>query len=81
MATAAHQLGSSVSSTDRRSPGWWGMVLVIATEAGFFAYLLFGYLALVWAARRVAQPTMAVGDPHVTASLEYAPEFDEGHSI
>jgi hypothetical protein len=43
--------------------------------------LIVGIAALAWAARRVAQPAMVVGDPHVTASLEYAPEFDEGHSI
>jgi cytochrome c oxidase subunit I+III len=29
-----------------RSVGWWGMTGVIATEAAFFAYLLFGYFYL-----------------------------------
>jgi heme/copper-type cytochrome/quinol oxidase subunit 3 len=59
MATAAHQLGLPVSSTDRRSPGWWGMVLVIATEAGFFAYLLFGYFYLASLARGPWPPSGA----------------------
>ncbi len=33
-------------ATDARSPGWWGMVLLITTEASFFAYLLFSYFYL-----------------------------------
>lgn len=32
-----------VNPADHRSPGWWGMILLIATEATFFAYLLFSY--------------------------------------
>ena len=33
----------AVNPAGRRNPGWWVMVLVIATEAMFFAFLLFSY--------------------------------------
>ena len=33
-------------ASGRHGVGWWGMVGVIATEAAFFAYLLFGYFYL-----------------------------------
>jgi heme/copper-type cytochrome/quinol oxidase subunit 3 len=46
VATAAQPLGLPVNPADHRSPGWWGMILVITTEAGFFAYFLFGYFYL-----------------------------------
>lgn len=32
-----------VGSKGRLSSGWWGMLVVIATEAALFAYLLFSY--------------------------------------
>lgn len=35
-----------IADADARSPGRLGMILVIATEASFFAYLLFGYFYL-----------------------------------
>lgn len=35
-----------VAGADARSPGRLGMVLVVATEASFFAYLLFAYFYL-----------------------------------
>lgn len=35
-----------INPADRRSPGWMVMVLVIATEAMLFAYLLFSYFYL-----------------------------------
>jgi cytochrome c oxidase subunit I+III len=33
-------------ASGRHGVGWWGMVCVIATEASFFAYLLFSYFYL-----------------------------------
>ena len=35
-----------IADADARSPGRLGMILVIATEASFFAYLLFAYFYL-----------------------------------
>ena len=33
-------------AADHRTPGWWGMMATIATEAALFAYLLFSYYYL-----------------------------------
>lgn len=30
-------------SVDKKGPGWWGVLSLIATEAALFGYLLFGY--------------------------------------
>jgi heme/copper-type cytochrome/quinol oxidase subunit 3 len=35
-----------VGGAGKGSTGWWGMVLLILTEAALFAYLLFGYFYL-----------------------------------
>ena len=45
MATAAAQL-ERLHERRARSPGFWGMMLLIATEASLFAYLLFSYFYL-----------------------------------
>jgi len=45
MATAAAQLGQ-LTGRRARAPGFWGMMLLIATEASLFAYLLFSYFYL-----------------------------------
>ena len=45
MATAAAQL-RTVERGRARSTGFWGMMLLIATEASLFAYLLFSYFYL-----------------------------------
>lgn len=45
MATAAAQL-RGLRESRARSPGFWGMMLLIATEASLFAYLLFSYFYL-----------------------------------
>jgi heme/copper-type cytochrome/quinol oxidase subunit 3 len=45
MATAAAQL-DRLTPRAVRSPGFWGMMLLIATEASLFAYLLFSYFYL-----------------------------------
>jgi heme/copper-type cytochrome/quinol oxidase subunit 3 len=46
MATLAQPYRLPVNPASRHNPGWWVMVLVIATEAMLFAYLLFGYYYL-----------------------------------
>ena len=48
MATAAAQLSRLTPERARtaRAPGFWGMMLLIATEASLFAYLLFSYFYL-----------------------------------
>ncbi len=65
-ATAARPAGLPVNPTDRRSPGWWGMVLVITTEAGFFAYFLFGYFYLASMSRGPWPPN---GPPSLRLAL------------
>ena len=45
MATAAAQL-DRLAYPRARTPGFWGMMLLIATEAALFAYLLFSYFYL-----------------------------------
>ena len=45
MATAAAQL-RGLHEARARTPGFWGMMLLIATEASLFAYLLFSYFYL-----------------------------------
>jgi heme/copper-type cytochrome/quinol oxidase subunit 3 len=45
MATAATQL-QRLERARGRSTGFWGMMLLIATEASLFAYLLFSYFYL-----------------------------------
>ena len=40
---AAERRPLPVGSTDGRDTGWWGMMMLIATEASLFGYLLFGY--------------------------------------
>lgn len=44
MTTATRSLVYDPRGT--RSLGWWGMTMVVATEAAFFAYLLFSYFYL-----------------------------------
>jgi heme/copper-type cytochrome/quinol oxidase subunit 3 len=46
MAVSANPYDLPINSGRQRNPGWWVMVLVIATEAMLFAYLLFSYYYL-----------------------------------
>jgi heme/copper-type cytochrome/quinol oxidase subunit 3 len=46
MATAAKPYELPVNPAGQSSPGWWVMVLVIATEAMLFVYLVFAYFYL-----------------------------------
>jgi heme/copper-type cytochrome/quinol oxidase subunit 3 len=63
MATIAQPYRLPVNPATRRNPGWWVMVLVIATEAMLFAYLLFGYYYL-WS--MAARPWPPDGAPRLT---------------
>ena len=49
MATTAVRL--PVGGAGKGATGWWGMVLLIVTEASLFAYLLFSYFYLASMAR------------------------------
>ncbi len=46
MSTAASAATLPIGNRFRRSPGWWGMIWTIATEAALFAYLFFSYYYL-----------------------------------
>jgi cytochrome c oxidase subunit I+III len=46
VATASNAYVLPINPGARRNPGWWAMVLIIATEAMLFAYLLFAYFYL-----------------------------------
>ena len=65
MATAAAQL-DRLSHSPARSPGFWGMMLLIATEAALFAYLLFSYFYLSYMA---AGPWPPEGPPSLKLVL------------
>jgi heme/copper-type cytochrome/quinol oxidase subunit 3 len=49
-----------------RETGWWGMVLLIATEAALFAYLLFSYFYVASLARGTWPPG---GPPELRLAL------------
>lgn len=55
-----------VGGRDRRATGWWGMVLLIATEASLFAYLLFSYFYLASMSRGPWPPG---ADPELRLAL------------
>ena len=65
-AATARPFGLPINPTDRRSPGWWGMVLVITTEAAFFAYFIFSYFYLASMAHGSWPPE---GKPALTLAL------------
>jgi heme/copper-type cytochrome/quinol oxidase subunit 3 len=46
VAAAANPYILPINPAERRSPGWWAMVLIVVTEAMLFAYLLFAYFYL-----------------------------------
>jgi heme/copper-type cytochrome/quinol oxidase subunit 3 len=54
-----------VQPADRRASGWYGLLLVIGTEAALFAYLLFSYFFLASQAR-------GLWPPHGVPSLRIA---------
>ena len=55
-AAAAGPVRLPVGGSGPRALGWWGMVWVIATEAAFFAYLLFSYFYLASMTREAWPP-------------------------
>ena len=63
MAAVAEPYRLAVNPATRRNPGWWVMLLVVATEAMLFAYLLFGYFYL-WS--MAGPPWPPDGPPRLT---------------
>lgn len=49
-----------------RQPAWWGMVLLITTEAALFAYLLFSYF---YVASQARSPWLPGGPPTLHLAL------------
>jgi len=49
-----------VGQAGRRTPGWWGMLCLIGTEAAIFAYLIFSYFYLQ---SQTSQPWPPTGLP------------------
>ena len=43
MSSHSETLELEIGSTGRRASGWWGVMMLILTEAALFAYLLFSY--------------------------------------
>lgn len=65
MATAVAQR-LPLDPAGRGAPGWWGMVLLIVTEASLFVYLLFSYFYLASMARGAWPPS---GPPELRLAL------------
>jgi heme/copper-type cytochrome/quinol oxidase subunit 3 len=63
MSTLSRPYALPINPPDRRSPGWMVMVLIIATEAMLFAYLLFSYFYLASSATGKWPPS---GPPDLT---------------
>lgn len=55
-----------VGSKGRLSSGWWGMIVVIATEASLFAYLLFSYY---YVSAQVTGPWPPGGPPKLDLAI------------
>ena len=55
-----------VGSKGRLSSGWWGMIVVIATEASLFAYLLFSYY---YVSAQIVGPWPPGGPPDLTLAI------------
>jgi heme/copper-type cytochrome/quinol oxidase subunit 3 len=57
MATVAIERRLPLDGEGKSAPGWWGMVLLIVTEASLFVYLLFSYFYLGSMARGAWPPS------------------------
>jgi heme/copper-type cytochrome/quinol oxidase subunit 3 len=57
MTDASQRLDLPVGSIGRRANGWWGMVMLIATEGALFGYILFAYYYLAVQHRREWLPS------------------------
>jgi heme/copper-type cytochrome/quinol oxidase subunit 3 len=55
--------GLPIGVSDRRAPGWWGMILLITTEATLFASLLGSYFYLL--SGSVAWPPDGIENPRL----------------
>lgn len=66
MATVAVERRLPLGAEGKSAPGWWGMVLLIVTEASLFVYLLFSYFYLGSMARGPWPPP---GPPELRLAL------------
>ncbi|HET7601017.1 MAG TPA: cytochrome c oxidase subunit 3 [Gemmatimonadales bacterium] len=70
-ATTTYRL--PVDGYGKRTTGWWGMVMLIATEATLFAYLLFSYFYLMSLTRgpwpRSGNPSLGLTLPNTILLL------------
>ena len=66
MATVAVERRLPLGGEGKSAPGWWGMVLLIVTEASLFVYLLFSYFYLGSMARGPWPPP---GPPELRLAL------------
>jgi len=66
MATVAVERRLPLDGEGKSAPGWWGMVLLIVTEASLFVYLLLSYFYLGSMARG---PWPASGLPELRLAL------------
>ncbi|WP_333875145.1 cytochrome c oxidase subunit 3 [Methylobacter sp.] len=62
-----------VGAIGRRASGWWGMLMLIATEAALFSYLLFSYFYLASQAKTtwlpIAMPSLRLALPNTIILL------------
>jgi heme/copper-type cytochrome/quinol oxidase subunit 3 len=66
MATTANPYDLPINPAREANPGWWVMILIIATEAMLFVYLLFAYFYLASMSRGAFPPS---GAPELTLSV------------
>ena len=66
MATVAVERRLPLGAEGKSAPGWWGLVLLIVTEASLFVYLLFSYFYLGSMARGPWPPP---GPPELRLAL------------
>ena len=64
--TAVTELLAAPAAKAPREPAWWGMILLITTEAALFAYLLFSYFYVASQARAAWPPA---GPPSLHLAL------------
>jgi heme/copper-type cytochrome/quinol oxidase subunit 3 len=57
--------GLTVAPQDRRASGWYGLVLLVATESALFIYLLFSYFLL---ASQASGPWPSSGAPPILSA-------------
>ena len=80
MATVAVERRLPLGAEGKSAPGWWGMVLLIVTEASLFVYLLFSYFYLGSMARGAVAAAGAAGAP-AGAAQHRDPAAQQRHHV